>query len=151
VTGCRWFHLGVPAAFPAGLEQLADGGALDQRLAGLRVGQDRLDRGLVGPLGLGAAASVAAFNLVVLVIDSILFLQIAFGSLDFSQGQIIGNTWTGRCGTAAGPASLGEPPLQPTGRRPNRAADRLDQPGRGAGSPRTAGVPAGRVTRSPEL
>lgn len=29
-----------------------------------------------------------------LVIDSILFLQIAFGSLDFIEGQIIGMLWT---------------------------------------------------------
>ena len=34
-------------------------------------------------------AAVAASNLVGLVIDSILFLQIAFGSLDFIEGQII--------------------------------------------------------------
>jgi queuosine precursor transporter len=34
--------------------------------------------------------AVAASNLVGLIIDSILFLQIAFGSLDFLDGQIIG-------------------------------------------------------------
>lgn len=38
--------------------------------------------------------AVAASNLVGLVIDSVLFLQIAFGSLDFIQGQIIGKIWT---------------------------------------------------------
>ena len=38
--------------------------------------------------------AVAASNLVGLVIDSVLFLQIAFGSLDFINGQIIGKTWT---------------------------------------------------------
>ena len=38
--------------------------------------------------------AVAASNLVGLVIDSVLFLQIAFGSLDFIEGQIIGRIWT---------------------------------------------------------
>jgi len=38
--------------------------------------------------------AVAASNLVGLVIDSALLLQIAFGSLDFINGQIIGKTWT---------------------------------------------------------
>ena len=38
--------------------------------------------------------AVAASNLVGLVIDSVLFLQIAFGSLDFIEGQIIGKIWT---------------------------------------------------------
>lgn len=39
---------------------------------------------------------LAAFasNVVGLVIDSILFLQIAFGSLDFIEGQIMGKLWT---------------------------------------------------------
>ena len=38
--------------------------------------------------------AVAASNVGGLIIDSVLFLQIAFGSLDFIQGQIIGKTWT---------------------------------------------------------
>jgi queuosine precursor transporter len=38
--------------------------------------------------------AVALSNLVGLVIDSMLFLQIAFGSLDFIEGQIIGKIWT---------------------------------------------------------
>ena len=37
--------------------------------------------------------AVAASGLVGLVIDSILFLQLAFGSLDFLTGQIIGKAW----------------------------------------------------------
>ena len=37
--------------------------------------------------------AVFASNVVGLVIDSILFLQIAFGSLDFIEGQIIGKLW----------------------------------------------------------
>ena len=40
------------------------------------------------------ALAVAASNLVGLVIDSVLFLQIAFGILDFIEGQIIGEIWT---------------------------------------------------------
>ena len=40
------------------------------------------------------ALAVAASNLVGLVIDSVLFLQIAFGILDFIEGQIIGEFWT---------------------------------------------------------
>jgi uncharacterized PurR-regulated membrane protein YhhQ (DUF165 family) len=38
--------------------------------------------------------AVFVSNVVGLVIDSILFLQIAFGSLDFIEGQIIGKLWT---------------------------------------------------------
>lgn len=38
--------------------------------------------------------AVFASNVVGLVIDSILFLWIAFGSLDFIEGQIIGKLWT---------------------------------------------------------
>jgi uncharacterized PurR-regulated membrane protein YhhQ (DUF165 family) len=38
--------------------------------------------------------AVFASNAVGLVIDSILFLQIAFGSLDFIEDQIIGKLWT---------------------------------------------------------
>ena len=34
-----------------------------------------------------------ASSLVGLVIDSIVFLQLAFGSLDFLSGQIIGKAW----------------------------------------------------------
>lgn len=38
--------------------------------------------------------AVFSSNVVGLVIDSILFLQIAFASLDFIEGQIIGKLWT---------------------------------------------------------
>lgn len=38
--------------------------------------------------------AVFASNVVGLEIDSILFLQIAFGSLDFIEGQIIEKLWT---------------------------------------------------------
>jgi uncharacterized PurR-regulated membrane protein YhhQ (DUF165 family) len=38
--------------------------------------------------------AVFASNVVGLVIDSILFLWIAFGGLDFIEGQIIGKLWT---------------------------------------------------------
>jgi len=37
--------------------------------------------------------AVVASGLVGLVIDSVLFLQLAFGSLDFLAGQIIGKAW----------------------------------------------------------
>jgi hypothetical protein len=37
--------------------------------------------------------AVVASGLVGLVIDSLLFLQLAFGSLEFLSGQIIGKTW----------------------------------------------------------
>ena len=37
--------------------------------------------------------AVVASGLVGLVIDSVLFLQLAFGSLDFLTGQIIGKSW----------------------------------------------------------
>jgi hypothetical protein len=38
-------------------------------------------------------AAVAASNAVGLVVDSALFLWLAFGSLDFLLGQIVGKTW----------------------------------------------------------
>lgn len=37
--------------------------------------------------------AVAASNVVGLVIDSVLFLSIAFGSLEFLPGQIVGKAW----------------------------------------------------------
>jgi len=37
--------------------------------------------------------AVIASGLVGLVVDSIVFLQLAFGSLDFLSGQIIGKAW----------------------------------------------------------
>ncbi len=37
--------------------------------------------------------AVVASSLVGLVVDSVVFLQLAFGSLDFLAGQIIGKTW----------------------------------------------------------
>ena len=37
--------------------------------------------------------AVVASGLVGLVVDSVLFLQLAFGSLDFLSGQIIGKAW----------------------------------------------------------
>lgn len=37
--------------------------------------------------------AVVASSLIGLVIDSIVFLQLAFGSLDFLSGQIIGKAW----------------------------------------------------------
>ena len=38
-------------------------------------------------------AAVAASSIMGLVVDSIVFLQLAFGSLDFLTGQIIGKAW----------------------------------------------------------
>jgi hypothetical protein len=38
-------------------------------------------------------AAVAASNVVGLVVDSLLFLLLAFGSLDFLTGQIVGKAW----------------------------------------------------------
>jgi hypothetical protein len=77
--------------------------------------------------------------------DSVLFLQIAFGSLDFIEGRIIGKIWRtifARAG-AAGAAPLGRSALQPPGRRANRAADRLGAHDRGDGSPSEGRQPGG--------
>jgi hypothetical protein len=41
----------------------------------------------------GLIAAVLASSLVGLVVDSMLFLWLAFGSLDFLLGQIVGKTW----------------------------------------------------------
>ncbi|WP_332700059.1 VUT family protein [Bosea sp. (in: a-proteobacteria)] len=38
-------------------------------------------------------AAVAASSVIGLVVDSVVFLQLAFGSLDFLGGQIIGKAW----------------------------------------------------------
>jgi queuosine precursor transporter len=93
--------------------------------------------------------AVAASNQVRLVIDSVLFLQIAFGSLDFIQGQIIGKIWTTIVAVLvllalrrwviprySRPAD--EPPCHRS-RRPSAAGAPV--------LPGKAGAPAGRVTR----
>jgi queuosine precursor transporter len=41
----------------------------------------------------GLVLAVVVSSIVGLVIDSIIFLQMAFGSLDFIAGQIVGKTW----------------------------------------------------------
>lgn len=41
----------------------------------------------------GLVLAVAASGAVGIVVDSVLFLSLAFGSLDFLSGQIIGKTW----------------------------------------------------------
>jgi uncharacterized PurR-regulated membrane protein YhhQ (DUF165 family) len=38
-------------------------------------------------------AAVAASNVVGVIVDSILFLTLAFGSLDFLAGQVVGKWW----------------------------------------------------------
>ena len=40
-----------------------------------------------------AALAVAASNTVGLVVDSVLFLALAFGSLEFLAGQVVGKAW----------------------------------------------------------
>ena len=41
----------------------------------------------------GLVLAVLASSLVGLVVDSVLFLWLAFGSLDFLAGQIVGKIW----------------------------------------------------------
>jgi uncharacterized PurR-regulated membrane protein YhhQ (DUF165 family) len=41
----------------------------------------------------GLVKAVAASSLVGLVVDSLVFLQLAFGSLDFLAGQVLGKLW----------------------------------------------------------
>jgi hypothetical protein len=41
----------------------------------------------------GLVLAVLASSLVGLVVDSLLFLQLAFGSLDFLAGQVVGKAW----------------------------------------------------------
>jgi uncharacterized PurR-regulated membrane protein YhhQ (DUF165 family) len=41
----------------------------------------------------GLVVAVVASSLVGLVVDSIIFLWLAFGSLDFLSGQIVGKAW----------------------------------------------------------
>jgi hypothetical protein len=87
--------------------------------------------------------AVAASNLVGLLIDSVLFLQIAFGSLDFIEGQIIGKIWTTifavwccwRCAAGSFRATAARPMSQPCRRspRPARLGRLLRQRGPGRG------------------
>lgn len=41
----------------------------------------------------GLVLAVAASSLVALVVDSVIFLWLAFGSLDYLSGQVVGKTW----------------------------------------------------------
>ena len=41
----------------------------------------------------GLVAAVAASSLVGLVVDSVVFLSLAFGSLDYLAGQVVGKLW----------------------------------------------------------
>ncbi len=41
----------------------------------------------------GLVLAVLASSIVGLVVDSVLFLQLAFGSLDFLRGQVLGKMW----------------------------------------------------------
>ncbi len=41
----------------------------------------------------GLVAAVVASSLVGLVVDSVVFLSLAFGSLDFLAGQVVGKAW----------------------------------------------------------
>jgi uncharacterized PurR-regulated membrane protein YhhQ (DUF165 family) len=41
----------------------------------------------------GLVLAVLASSVVGLVVDSLLFLYLAFGSLEFIEGQIVGKTW----------------------------------------------------------
>lgn len=41
----------------------------------------------------GLVLAVAASSLVGLVVDSVVFLQLAFGSLDYLAGQVVGKAW----------------------------------------------------------
>jgi hypothetical protein len=49
---------------------------------------------------LGLVGAVAASNAVALVVDSLIFLSLAFGSLAFVEGQIIGKAWATLAGVA---------------------------------------------------
>lgn len=42
----------------------------------------------------GLVLAVAASGVVGILVDSMLFLSLAFGSLDFLRGQVIGKTWS---------------------------------------------------------
>ena len=44
-------------------------------------------------IGAGLVLAVLASSLVGLAVDSLLFLQLAFGSLDFLAGQVVGKAW----------------------------------------------------------
>ena len=47
----------------------------------------------LAPAALVVASAVAASSIAGLVVDSIVFLYLAFGSLDFLAGQIVGKLW----------------------------------------------------------
>jgi uncharacterized PurR-regulated membrane protein YhhQ (DUF165 family) len=72
-TGDRWARIRISVGFL--LSELAD----------LAVYTPLQRRGMVRAVMLSSIAG--------LVVDSIIFLWLAFGSLDFLAGQIIGKTW----------------------------------------------------------
>jgi queuosine precursor transporter len=53
----------------------------------------RAGRSLCSPARRGLVIAVVASGLVGLVVDSIVFLWLAFGSLDFLLGQVVGKAW----------------------------------------------------------
>lgn len=72
----------------------------------------------------GMLRAVAASNAVGLVVDSVLFLWLAFGSLQFMAGQVLGKAWMTALGVAVvallGRWRLSEPPVVTTASRPAR-------------------------------
>ncbi len=53
-----------------------------------------VDLGIYTPLQKrGLVLAVAASSIVALLVDSVIFLWLAFGSLDYLAGQVIGKTW----------------------------------------------------------
>jgi queuosine precursor transporter len=89
--GRRWALLAVLAG--AGLSALLSPQlALASGLAFLA--SELLDLAVYAPLRRRSAlAAVAASNTVGLVVDSVLFLALAFGSLEFLAGQVVGKAW----------------------------------------------------------
>ena len=61
----------------------------------------------------GLVLAAAASSAVGLVADSVVFLYLAFGSLEFMAGQILGKAWMVACCAAVDPPS---PPARDQGR-----------------------------------
>jgi len=91
-------RLGIPVTIAAIVAGAALSAALDTSLA-LASGAafllaETLDLFVYTPLQRrNLVGAVIASNVVGIVVDSIVFLSIAFGSLDLLQGQVIGKAW----------------------------------------------------------
>lgn len=98
--GRRWSLAAILVG--AGLSAALGGGALAIASGGAFLLSEAADLAVYTPLRRRSwLAAVVASNTVGLLIDSALFLWLAFGSLDFLAGQVVGKLWMTALAVAA--------------------------------------------------